>query len=164
MQYYTFMLTEEASWYVVVVVTPMGKWRRIRVPMGFLGSTNWAQATMEEIFQDVLDEVELYIDDIGLFHSDWSKHIAMIDLVLTCLEETGLPSTLSNANGALKKPIGLAIDLRLLALRHGARKSNLFSLLLLPQAFENFVLLSDLSISTRIIGSSAHKPWRRSLL
>jgi hypothetical protein len=88
MQYYTFMLDEESSWYAIIV-TPMGKWRRIRVPMGFLGSTDWAQATMEEIYQDVLNDVELYIDDIGIFDTDWSKHIAMIDLVLTCLEENG---------------------------------------------------------------------------
>jgi hypothetical protein len=88
MQYYTFMLDEESSWYVIIV-TPMGKWHRIRVPMGFLGSTDWAQATMEEIFQDVLDDVELYINDIGIFDTDWSKHIAMIDLVLTRLEENG---------------------------------------------------------------------------
>jgi hypothetical protein len=52
-----------------------------------IGSTDWAQAMMEEIFQDVLDEVELYIDGIGLFHTKWKDHLAMIDLVLTCLEE-----------------------------------------------------------------------------
>jgi hypothetical protein len=50
--------------------------------MGFIGSTDWAQATMEEIFEEVLNEVELYIDDIGLFHTNWNKHVAMIDLVL----------------------------------------------------------------------------------
>jgi hypothetical protein len=89
MQYYTFMLDNESSSYGVII-TPMGnKWQRRRVPMGFIGSTHWAQATMEAIFKEVLDKVELYIDNIGLFHAEWDKHVTMIDLVLTRLEENG---------------------------------------------------------------------------
>jgi hypothetical protein len=87
-QYYTFMLDDKSANYVIIV-TPFGKWRRVRVPMGFLGSTDWAQATMEEIFQDVIQDVECYINDIGIFDTDWDSHIKMIDLVLARLEENG---------------------------------------------------------------------------
>jgi hypothetical protein len=52
---------------------------------------------MEEIFQDVLDEVKLYIYGIGLFHTKWKDHLAMIDLVLTRLEENGF--TVNPLNG-----------------------------------------------------------------
>jgi putative transposon-encoded protein len=69
MQYYTFMLDDKSAQYVVIV-TPFGKWGRVRVPMGFIGSTDWAQAVMEEIFQDVIQDVECYIDDIGIFDTD----------------------------------------------------------------------------------------------
>jgi hypothetical protein len=74
MQYYTFLLDEESSWYIVIV-TPCGKWCHKRVPMGFLGSTDWAQTTMEEIFQDILHDVKVYSDDIGIFDTTWTKHI-----------------------------------------------------------------------------------------
>jgi hypothetical protein len=39
--------------------------------MGLIGSTDWALATMEEIFKDVLDDVKLYINNIGLLHTKW---------------------------------------------------------------------------------------------
>jgi hypothetical protein len=55
--------------------------------MGLIGSTDWALATMEEIFKDVLDDVKLYINNIGLLHTKWKDHLAMIDLVLTPLKE-----------------------------------------------------------------------------
>jgi hypothetical protein len=87
MLYYVLLRFFEVR--ILQIVTPIGKWRRTRVPMGFIGSTDWAQVTMEEIFQDVLDEVELYIDDIRLFHTKWKDHITMVDLVLTRLEENG---------------------------------------------------------------------------
>jgi hypothetical protein len=80
------MLDKELSWYVIIV-TPMSKWRRKHVPMGFIGSTDWVQATMEEIYKYVFDKAELFIGNIGLFHTDRDKHLAMIDLVLTCLKE-----------------------------------------------------------------------------
>jgi hypothetical protein len=55
--------------------------------MGFLGSTAWAQATMEEeISQDVLHDMELYINSIDIFDTNPNKHIKMIDLVCTCLQ------------------------------------------------------------------------------
>jgi hypothetical protein len=57
--------------------------------MGFTNSPSWAQAVLEEIFDDVIRNIECFIDDIGIFDDDWSKHIAMIDLVLGCLEDHG---------------------------------------------------------------------------
>jgi hypothetical protein len=57
--------------------------------MGFTNSPSWAQAVLEEIFDDVLQEIECFIDDIGIFDTDWTRHLTMIDLVLTQLEEHG---------------------------------------------------------------------------
>ena len=57
--------------------------------MGFTNSPSWAQAVLKEIFDDDIRNIECFIDDIGLFDGDWAKHIAMIDLVLGCLEEHG---------------------------------------------------------------------------
>jgi hypothetical protein len=86
MQYCTFMLDDESAQYVIIV-TPFGKWHCMHVPMGFIGRTNWVQAVMEEIFQDIIQDIKCYNDDIGIFDTDWDNHIKMIDLVLAHLKE-----------------------------------------------------------------------------
>jgi hypothetical protein len=64
MQYYTFELTDRASW-LCVIVTPFGKFRYKRLPMGVtLLSPDIAQQIMDEIFED-MEETEVYLDDIG---------------------------------------------------------------------------------------------------
>ena len=74
MQYYCFHLDEESSWYCVLV-TPFGKFRRKVLPMGLANSPDWAQATMEELFQDIKHKVEIYLDGIGIFDKDWEEHL-----------------------------------------------------------------------------------------
>jgi hypothetical protein len=135
MQYYTFMLNDTfmlnyKSCSYVVIVMPIGKWCRKRVPMGFIGSTNWAQAMMEESYKDVLDEVELYIDGIRLFHTDWSKHAAMIELVLTHLEENCFTvNPLKCEWGVKEETSWLGHWLTPQVLSHGGRKLDQFLLL-----------------------------------
>jgi hypothetical protein len=86
--FYTYMLNDESSWYCVIV-TPFGKFRYLQLPMGFTNSPSWAQAVLEEIFDNVLREIECFIDDIGIFNNNWDRHLFMINLVLTQLEEHG---------------------------------------------------------------------------
>jgi hypothetical protein len=88
MQYYTFMLNDEPAQYIIIA-TPFGKWCRILIPMALIRSTNWAQAVIEEIFQDVIQGIKCYANNIGIFDTDWDNHIKMIDLVLTHLKENG---------------------------------------------------------------------------
>jgi hypothetical protein len=87
MQYYTFELDEESSW-LCVTVTPFGKFRYTRLPMGVHMSPDIAQDIMEEIFQDMA-EVDVYIDDIGIWSDDWETHQKSIAKVLARLEEEG---------------------------------------------------------------------------
>lgn len=88
MQYYCLLLDEESSWYCVLV-TPFGKYRRKVLPMGLSNSPDWAQATMEEIFHDMLHEIEVYLDDIAIFSDTWEQHIAMVNKVLQRLQDNG---------------------------------------------------------------------------
>ena len=65
--YYTYELDEESTWYCVLV-TPFGKFRRLRLPMGMTQSPDWAQGALEEVLQDLLhDFVECFIHDVALF-------------------------------------------------------------------------------------------------
>ena len=95
--YYTYMLEEESSW-LCIIVTPFGKFHRLRLPMGLCPSPDWSQAAIEEIFQDLLqDHIECFIDDIGMFtpvnqselKSDWLCHLELIDIALKRLEDNG---------------------------------------------------------------------------
>ena len=87
MQFYTFELDEESK-KLCTIVTPFGPYCYNRVPMGLKISPGYAQARMEEVLRG-LDEVECYIDDIGVFTDSWSRHMTILEEVLTRLEDNG---------------------------------------------------------------------------
>jgi hypothetical protein len=70
------------------IVTPFGKYRYLRVPMGVKRSPDFAQEVMEDIFRDV-EECDCYIDDIGCFDSSWESHLHTLERVLTRLQDNG---------------------------------------------------------------------------
>jgi hypothetical protein len=87
MQYYTFKLDEESK-DLCTVSTPFGKFKYNRLPMGLKSSPDFAKEVMKNIFRDVA-EVEVYIDDIGIFSDSWKQHLAVLCIVLQKLPENG---------------------------------------------------------------------------
>ena len=87
MQYYTFEL-DEASKNLCVIVTPFGKYRYNRLPMGIAQSPDFAQQVMEEVLAD-LKQVEVYLDNVGCFDSSWDKHLQSLECVLQRLQDNG---------------------------------------------------------------------------
>ncbi len=75
-QYYTIELGEESKDYCIVS-TPFGKFKYNRLPMGLKSSPDFAQEVMENIFRDVA-EVDIYIDDIGIFSDSWEQHLTVL--------------------------------------------------------------------------------------
>ena len=88
MQYYTFELTEEAK-DLCTIVTPFGKYRYERLPMGLKCSPDYAQEEMERIFCDMRDDADVYIDDVGAFSNSWEHHVQLLDKILARLKENG---------------------------------------------------------------------------
>ena len=93
--YYTYRLEEESTWYCILV-TPFGKFRRLRLPMGMTQSPDWAQGALEEVLHDLLIKfVEAFIDDVSCFtpregYTDhFDHHLNLLHDVLTRLEENG---------------------------------------------------------------------------
>ena len=87
MQYYTFRLDDKSS-ELCTIVTPFGKYRYTSLPMGVCQSSDFAQATMEEVLRDI-PNVTVYIDDIKITHSNWEDHLQCLKLVLSRLQSNG---------------------------------------------------------------------------
>jgi hypothetical protein len=86
MQYYAFEL-DDASKDLCTICTPgFGNYRHTRCAMGVKQSPDIAQAAMEDLFQGV-EEVDVYIDNVGIFSNSWEEHApASLSKVLSILE------------------------------------------------------------------------------
>ena len=85
MQFHTFLLDAESQ-DKCVIVTPFGKFKYLRLPMEFLNSPSWAQAAMDKLFSSY-PNVEVYINDVGIFSTDFESHVAAVRNVLTMLQQ-----------------------------------------------------------------------------
>jgi hypothetical protein len=88
MQYYMFEVDKESQ-DLCTIVTPFGKYKYLRLPMGLKCSPDIAQAAMENILSDI-EDANIYIDDVGAFSDDWDHHAKLIATILWRLREKWL--------------------------------------------------------------------------
>jgi hypothetical protein len=87
MQYYTFELDKESQ-DLCTIVTPFGKYKYLRLPMGLKCSPDIAQAAMENELSGI-KYAAVYIDDVDAFSNDWDHHVNLIAKILWRLHENG---------------------------------------------------------------------------
>ena len=87
MCYYTYELDEESK-DLCTIATPFGMYRYCRLPMGISASPDIAQEQMDRLMKDI-EDIEVYIDDLACFSTDWQSHLQKLEIVLARLEAKG---------------------------------------------------------------------------
>jgi hypothetical protein len=80
MQYYTVELDKESQ-DLFTIITPFGKYKYLRLPMGLKCSPDIAQTAMENVLSDIKD-AKVYIDDVGAFFNYWDHHVNLLATIL----------------------------------------------------------------------------------
>jgi hypothetical protein len=71
------------------IITPFGKYKYLRLPMGLKCSPDIAQAIMENVLSSIKD-ADVYNDNVGAFSNDWNHHVTLLATILCCLCKNGL--------------------------------------------------------------------------
>ncbi len=74
-------LTKKIKISVGTIITPFGKYKYLRLPMGLKCSPDIAQAAMENVLSDI-EDADIYIDDVGAFSNDWEHHVNLLATIL----------------------------------------------------------------------------------
>ncbi len=96
MQYYMFEFDKESQ-DLCTIVTPFGKYKYLRLPMGLKCSPDIAQAAMENVLSGIEDEY------VGAFSDDWDHHVNLIATILRRLHENGFTINPLECEWAIKE-------------------------------------------------------------
>jgi hypothetical protein len=70
--------------------------------MGLKCSSDLAQEVTENIFREV-EDAEVYIGDIGAFSNSWEEHVALLNKILTLLQNNGFTAYPLKCEWAVKE-------------------------------------------------------------
>ena len=85
MQYYTFELDKKSS-KICTIATPFGLYKYRKIPMGINQAPDIAQEMTEQTLKNIADDLEIYIDNIGIFSKSWDNQLIVLDKVCKQLE------------------------------------------------------------------------------
>ena len=86
MQYYLEFDNESAE--ACTIVTPFENFKYPRMPMGLKCAPGFAQEVMENVLRGI-EDIDVYLDDVGCFFNSWNHHVKLLDEVLYHLRTNG---------------------------------------------------------------------------
>lgn len=89
-------LSEKSSYYLVII-TPFGRYRYLRMPFGICSATEVFQQSFEHIFGDI-EGVEIYVDDLRIAAETQIKHNLCLKQVLEKAREYNIKFNLEKCN------------------------------------------------------------------
>ena len=117
---YFQMALEEESQNVTTFITPLGRYKWKRLPMGLASAPGAFQNLMELLFAGLSYEVvSVYLDDVIVFGRNFEEHLNRLELVFQRLSENGLKIKGSKCNffqkrvsflGQIISEIGVEVD------------------------------------------------------
>ena len=87
MQYYALELDDEGA-EACTIVTPFRKFKYRRMPMGLKCAPDFAQEVMENVLRGI-EDIDVYLDDVGCFSNSWNHHVKLLDEVMYRLKSKG---------------------------------------------------------------------------
>jgi hypothetical protein len=157
MQYYTFELDEESQ-YLCTIITPFGKYKYLRLPMGLKCSPDIAQAAMENVLSD-FEDANIYIDDVGTFSNDWDHHVNLLATILRQVCENGFTINPLKCEWAIKETDWLGYWLTPQGLKPWKKKIDAILHIDCPRnATELHMLIGCINYYRDMLPSHAHIP------
>jgi hypothetical protein len=101
MHYYTFE-PDNKSQDLCTNITPFGKYKYLRLLMGLKCSPDIAQTAMENVLSDI-EDVDVYIIDVGAVSDDWVYHVNLLATILQQLRENGCTIKSPKGEWAIKE-------------------------------------------------------------
>ena len=117
MQYYTFELNDENK-DLCTINTSSGKFKYNGLPMRLKCTPNIAQETMTQMFSDLQEHTEIYIDDSDVFLPTWDHYLKLTGKIYKKLQDNGYTVNLLKCEWGVKKanwigywptPVGLKL-------------------------------------------------------
>ena len=97
MHYYTFKLDE-----LCTMCTPFGNYQCNQLPIGVSQSPNIAQEVMEDLFH-AMEQIDVYINDVGVFDHTWEDHLQSLEKTLSILQEHNFTANPLKCKWGVKK-------------------------------------------------------------
>ncbi len=101
MKIYTFELGKPSQDFCIIAM-PFGNYKYKQLPMGLKWTPGFAQQVMDKVVHNIINNIGVYLDDIGAFFMNWEHHIVLLDKILNWLEANGFTVNLLKCKWAIK--------------------------------------------------------------